>query len=126
MPPDITLITPIFVGDQAMPQLFGLAANRAHRSDVGGMAPGSMPLSQELYQAGVIIPSLKLVEAGRLNQAMIDLLLANVRTPEERAGDLRAQMAANHKGAERTQELVTKYGQNEVEHYMAGLLSYAE
>jgi len=57
---------------------------------------------------------------------LMDLLLANVRTPEERAGDLRAQMAANRKGAERIQELVAKYGRDEVERYMAGLLSYAE
>lgn len=124
--PDITLITPIFIGNGLEQQLFGFSANRAHHSDVGGMAPGSMPLSQELYQEGVIIPPLKLAEAGHLNQGLLDLLLANVRTPEERAGDLRAQMAANRKGAERMQELVSKYGQDDVEHYMAGLLSYAE
>lgn len=124
--PDITLIAPIFVGDGSEQQLFGFAANRAHHSDVGGMAPGSMPLSTELYQEGVIIPPLKLAEAGRVNQGLMDLLLANVRTPDERAGDLRAQMAANRKGAERMQELVAKYGQDEVERYMGGLLSYAE
>lgn len=124
--PDITLITPIFIGEGTDLQLFGFAANRAHHSDVGGMAPGSMPLSQELYQEGVIIPPLKLAEAGHLNQGLMGLLLANVRTPQERAGDLRAQMAANHKGVERVGELVAKYGQDEVEHYMSGLLSYAE
>jgi N-methylhydantoinase B len=124
--PDITLITPIFIGEGTDLQLFGFAANRAHHSDVGGMAPGSMPLSQELYQEGVIIPPLKLAEAGHLNQGLMGLLLANVRTPQERAGDLRAQMAANRKGVERMGELVGKYGRDEVEHYMAGLLSYAE
>jgi N-methylhydantoinase B len=124
--PDITLITPIFIGDEPEQRLFGFAANRAHHSDVGGMTPGSMPLSQELYQEGVIIPPLKLVEAGHLNQPMLSLLLANVRTPDERTGDLRAQMAANQKGVERMQELVAKYGRAEVEHYMAGLLQYAE
>lgn len=124
--PDITLITPIFIDDGAEQELFGFVANRAHHSDVGGMAPGSMPLSQELYQEGVIIPPLKLVEAGHLNHGLMSLLLANVRTPDERAGDLRAQMAANRKGAERVQELVARYGRAEVEHYMAGLLHYAE
>jgi len=124
--PDITLITPIFVGEGALQELFGFAANRAHHADIGGMTPGSMPLSQELYQEGVIIPPLKLVEGGRVNQGVLDLLLANVRTPEERAGDLRAQMAANHKGVERMRELVARYGREEVEHYMRGLLAYAE
>jgi N-methylhydantoinase B len=85
-----------------------------------------MPLSTELFQEGVIIPPLKLVEAGRLNEGLLGLLLANVRTSEERAGDLRAQLAANNKGVERMLEVVNRYGQAEVSHYMAGLLEYAE
>jgi len=141
--PDITIITPVFYPPPhhtkntkedapqpprslAPPQLFGFVANRAHHADVGGMTPGSMPLSQELYQEGVIIPPLKLVEAGRLNQGLMGLLLANVRTPEERAGDLRAQLAANNKGVERMIEVVDRYGQTEVRYYMSGLLEYAE
>jgi len=124
--PDITLVTPIFMDEGNDRQLIGFAANRAHHSDVGGMSPGSMPLSQELYQEGVIIPPLKLAEGGRINQALLDLLLSNVRTPEERAGDLRAQMAANRKGVERMHELVARYGLDEVKHYMQGLLNYAE
>jgi N-methylhydantoinase B len=124
--PDITLVTPIFITKDGAQQLGGFAANRAHHSDVGGMSPGSMPLSQELYQEGVIIPPLKLAEGGRINQELLDLLLANVRTPDERAGDLRAQMAANRKGIERMHELVARYGLDEVEHYMRGLLDYAE
>ncbi|NOX63068.1 MAG: hydantoinase B/oxoprolinase family protein [Chloroflexi bacterium] len=124
--PDITLIMPIFIEEEGESSLFGFVANRAHHADVGGAAPGSMPLSQELYQEGVIIPPLKLVERGRVNQALMDLFLANVRTPEERAGDLRAQMAANRRGGERMKALVTKYGRNEIERYMKGLLEYAE
>lgn len=120
--PDITLITPIFMGEE----LLGFAANRAHHADVGGMSPGSMPLSRELFQEGVIIPPLKLVEGGRVNQGLMDLLLANVRTPQERAGDLRAQMAANRKGEQRLGELVARYGRAEVTHYMRALLDYAE
>jgi N-methylhydantoinase B len=123
--PDITMVAPIFLetGDR---RLIGFAANRAHHSDVGGMVPGSMPLAQELYQEGVIIPPLKLVGGGELNREVWDLLLANVRTPEERAGDLRAQMAANHKGVERLHQLVTRYGLDQVQAYMRGLLDYAE
>jgi N-methylhydantoinase B len=121
--PDITLITPVFVeGDE----LFGFVASRAHHADVGGMSPGSMPLSTEIFQEGVIIPPLKLVEAGQLNTGVMQLLLANVRTPEERAGDLQAQLAANKKGAARLLEVVSRYGQGEARRYMAGLLDYAE
>jgi N-methylhydantoinase B len=132
--PDITLVTPIFLpspqstlkGGGQGEELIGFAANRAHHSDVGGISPGSMPLAQELYQEGVIIPPLKLAAGGRINQALFDLLLANVRTPEERAGDLWAQMAANRKGVERLKELIARYSLNEVQHYMQGLLDYAE
>ena len=124
--PDITLINPIFVDKNGIQELFGFVANRAHHSDVGGMTPGSMPLSNELFQEGVIIPPLKLVKGDVVNQELMDLLLANVRTPEERAGDLRAQMAANKMGVERIGELVNRYGHQEVEHYMHGLLEYAE
>lgn len=127
--PDITIITPVFVeaGEKnSLPHLLGFVANRAHHADVGGMTPGSMPLSQELFQEGVIIPPLKLVEGGQVNRGLMGLLLANVRTPDERAGDLRAQLAANHKGVERMLEIVNRYGQKTVGHYMAGLLQYAE
>jgi N-methylhydantoinase B len=146
--PDITMITPILVGAeeqrvrrvQQKPSLrspqspslpasqfpFGFVASRAHHADVGGMSPGSMPLSQEIFQEGVIIPPLKLVEGGQFNQSLMDLLLANVRTPEERAGDLRAQVAANRKGVERFIEVIDTCGQAEVRHYMLGLLEYAE
>ena len=126
--PDITMITPVFVGEAETEssELFGFVASRAHHADVGGMTPGSMPLSTEIFQEGIIIPPLKLVEAGKLNQGVMDLLLANVRTAEERAGDLRAQLAANRKGVERLVEIIERYGQVEVAHYMTGLLAYAE
>ena len=120
--PDITLVTPIF----ADLHVLGFVANRAHHSDVGGMSPGSMPLSQEIYQEGIIIPPLKLVEGGHLNQGVLDLLLANVRTAHERAGDLHAQMAANNKGVDRMTELVARYGQDEISAAMQDLLIYSE
>ncbi len=133
--PDITMITPIFYSDPdragkkrppAPDILFGFVANRAHHADVGGMTPGSMPLAQEIFQEGIIIPPLKLVEKGQLNEGVMNLLLANVRTPAERAGDIRAQMAANRKGVARVAEVIDRYGQAEVSHYMTGLLEYAE
>lgn len=124
--PDITLVEPIFVEDRGKLRLLGLTANRAHHSDVGGISPGSMPLSQELYQEGMIIPPIKLVEAGQMNQAVMDLLLANVRTPEERAGDLRAQIAANHKGTQRIKQMAQQYGPDELSRLMQGLLDYSE
>ena len=120
--PDITLIAPVF----AAGKLFALVANRAHHSDVGGISPGSMPLSTNLFEEGVVIPPLKLVQSGERNQAVLDLLLANVRTPQERAGDLRAQIAANRRGVERVIELIARYGAGEVAVAMRGLLDYAE
>ncbi|HEY45478.1 MAG TPA: hydantoinase B/oxoprolinase family protein [Anaerolineae bacterium] len=122
--PDITLITPVFI-DHGQ-DVLGFSANRAHHSDVGGMTPGSMPLSHELYQEGVIIPPLKLIEGGEINQGLFDLLLANVRTPDEREGDIRAQIAANQRGVTRMGELVARYGRQQIEKYMSGLLEYAE
>jgi N-methylhydantoinase B len=137
--PDVTLVTPIFVpaddlfsqidfsgGKRDEYHLFGFVASRAHHADVGGMTPGSMPLSTEIFQEGIIIPPLKIMERGELNRSLMDLLLANVRTPEERAGDLRAQLSANAKGVARMLEIVDRYGQQEVRFYMAGLLAYAE
>lgn len=124
--PDITLVSPVFTEVNGHDQLLGFVANRAHHSDVGGMSPGSMPLSQELYQEGVIIPPLKLVSAGQRNQELWDFFLANVRTPMERAGDLYAQLAANRTGIERLQALVVRYGQEVVTENMEALLTYSE
>ena len=84
--PDITVVTPIFLDGQRI----GFAANRAHHSDVGGSAPGSMSsLSTDVYQEGFRIPPVKLVVKGRTDNQVQRILLANVRTPKERLGDLR-------------------------------------
>lgn len=121
--PDITMITPIFAGE-ASPSFF--AASRAHHADVGGMAPGSLPLSTEIYQEGIIIPPLKLYRAGVLNAEVLDLILANVRTPAERRGDLAAQRAAAAVGERRLQELVAAHGLAEVRAYARHLCDYSE
>ncbi len=118
--PDITLVTPIYVEGT----LFGFTANRAHHADVGGMAPGSMPIALELYQEGLILPPIKLAEGGKLNRGVWDMILANVRTPTERAGDLHAQLSANQRGVQRMLELVARYGKEEITAYSQHLLAY--
>lgn len=127
--PDITLVTPIFLSlsdSHNSQKLVGFAASRAHHADVGGMTPGSMPVAREIFQEGLIIPPLKLFESGKINQGVVDIILANVRTPQERSGDIWAQIAANNRGVERLKEMITRYGITEVHHYMKALLDYAE
>lgn len=120
--PDITLVSPVFQEQD----LLGYVASRAHHADIGGLAPGSMAIAREIYQEGLIIPPIRLARSGIIDQAVLDLLAANVRTPQERLGDLRAQMAANHRGAQRLSALVNRYGLPEVRQYMAAQLDYAE
>jgi N-methylhydantoinase B len=120
--PDITLVSPVFL-DRL---LIGFVANRAHHADVGGMTPGSMPIAREIYQEGLIIPPIKLFSAGVLSQSVLDLILANVRTPKERSGDIWAQIASNQRGAARLLELTAHYGLQEVNLYMRQLLAYSE
>lgn len=125
--PDITLVTPVFIENaKGKPTLFGFTASRAHHADVGGIAAGSMPVAREIYQEGLIIPPLKLFSAGEINQSLMDLILSNVRTPQERSGDLWAQIAANSRGAIRLVDLVSLYGVQEVYQYMHALLGYTE
>lgn len=120
--PDITLIEPVFVQDR----LAFFVANRAHHSDVGGMSPGSMPLANEIFQEGLIIPPVKLYCKGQLNIALWELLLANVRTPTERRGDFLAQINACHIAEKRLQEMVAKYSLETLQTYSTALLDYAE
>ncbi len=120
--PDVTCISPVFFDKK----LSFFVANRAHHSDIGGMTPGSMPLATEIFQEGLIIPPLKIVEAGRLNQQVFDLFLANVRTPEERKGDLLAQLAANEKGKLRLVETLRKFGLPKILRYTRLIQDYTE
>ncbi|MBN1137029.1 MAG: hydantoinase B/oxoprolinase family protein [Anaerolineae bacterium] len=126
--PDITMVSPVFLqeaaGKESDPSF--VVASRAHHADVGGMSPGSMPLASEIYQEGLIIPPVKLADAGRTNQEVLALILRNVRTPVERRGDLAAQMAAHRVGEQRLREIVARYGLAETLRYAHGLLAYAE
>ena len=123
--PDLTLVTPVF-GDEPDSPLLGYVASRAHHADVGGMAPGSMPLSTEVYAEGLIIPPVTLLAAGRRNEGLWQVLLANTRTPEEREGDLAAQLAAASVGSRRLRELFARYGTPTVDAHANALLAYAE
>ena len=122
--PDITLVSPVFLGRTRQPAFY--VANRAHHSDVGGMTPGSMPLAREVYQEGLIIPPIKLVRRGAIVPDVLSLILANVRTPDEREGDLTAQIAANRVADVRLRHIVAKYGRIRTERYASALQDYTE
>jgi N-methylhydantoinase B len=124
--PDITLVAPIHVPVDGELRLIGFAANRAHHADVGGISAGSMPTATEIFQEGIIIPPIKLWEAGRANEAALALILRNVRTPHERRGDLAAQTAANRTAALRMAELVSRWRLPGVEAHTEALIAYAE
>jgi N-methylhydantoinase B len=122
--PDITMVSPVVIEGKDEPSFF--VASRAHHADVGGMSPGSMPLATEIYQEGLIIPPLKLVKAGTTSEEVQALILRNVRTPLERRGDLKAQIAAHRVGERRLQEIAERYGLEEMHRYAHGLIAYAE
>lgn len=104
--PDWTLIAPVFVGDECV----GFVANRAHHADTGGATPGSMPMASEIFEEGLRIPPVKIVRDGRLEESLWTLIRHNVRTPDERMGDLMAQIGANRIGILRLRELMEQDG----------------
>jgi N-methylhydantoinase B len=122
--PDITLVQPVFLKGHTTPSYY--VANRAHHSDVGGITPGSMPLSRSIYQEGIRIPPVHLMRDGEVVHDVLAVILANVRTPREREGDLTAQIAANRTGERRLAALSRKYGVDTVTDYMGWLQDYAE
>ena len=124
--PDVTLVAPVHYEERGRPVLAGYVANRGHHADIGGAAPGSLPISTELYQEGIIIPPIKLVEEGRLNEPLLALICRNSRTPEERWGDFAAQIAAIRTGQRRLTSLAERYGLGTVHEHMSALLDYAE
>ena len=93
--PDVTLVSPVDINGE----IVGYAVSHAHHSDVGGMTPGSMPSgSRTIFQEGLVIPPVRILNRGVLVDDIIELLLANVRTPSVRRVDLLAQLAANNIG----------------------------
>src|SRR5579863_2416155 len=121
--PDLTMVMPVFAARSARPLFY--VANRAHHADVGGAHAGSMGLSREIFEEGLRIPPVKIMERGRIVRDVMEMLLANVRTPREREGDLTAQIAACRIGERRLQALVAKYGRREVTAYGRHLLDYS-
>ncbi|MGB6194452.1 MAG: hydantoinase B/oxoprolinase family protein, partial [Terracidiphilus sp.] len=106
--PDITMVAPVFVRrGSARPAFY--VANRAHHADVGGMHPGSMGPCREIAQEGIRIPPVMLMRGGKMDAQVLAILLANVRTPREREGDLTAQLGACHIGIARMQDLVRRF-----------------
>jgi len=127
--PDITLVAPVYVSKRRRsirerPDFY--VASRAHHADVGGAYPGSMGLCREIYQEGLRIPPVKLMRAGIMDRDLLWLLLNNVRTPEEREGDLGAQIAACHTGSERLREVCTRYGAVRAQQAAENILAYSE
>ncbi len=121
--PDITLISAVYDHSQA---LLGYVASRAHHSDVGGSTPGSMPLAREIFEEGLRIPPVRLYSEGERNEDIWRMILANVRTPMERAGDLDAQLAALHAGAARLVEIADRRGTDATRAAMSDLIDYAD
>src|SRR6202521_1390674 len=136
--PDITLVAPVYVAGSThfgkqrgrerprhiRPDFY--VASRAHHADVGGAYPGSMGLCREIYQEGLRIPPVKIMRAGKMQSDVLALLLNNVRTPQEREGDLGAQIAACHTGAERLREICERYGLERARTAARELLDYSE
>lgn len=122
--PDWTLVAPVH--DDAG-HLLGYAANRAHHSDVGGGAPGSMPAgATDVFQEGLRIPPVRLVRDGEEDRDLLALLLANTRTPQERVGDLRAQIGANRLTARRLGEVAEALSRDRLQEVAGATLDHAE
>lgn len=121
--PDITLISGVYT---PAGETLGYVASRAHHSDVGGSTPGSMPLAREIFEEGLRIPPVLLWKRGERDDHLWRMILANVRTPVERAGDLDAQVAALHTGATRLLEIAQRRGVTETLGAMDALIAYAD
>jgi N-methylhydantoinase B len=143
--PDITLVMPVYCSHPNKIRRAAVAplrpggakprrhtapdfyvASRAHHADVGGTYPGSMGPCREIYQEGLRIPPVKIMRGGKLVADVLALLLNNVRTPEEREGDLGAQIAACQTGAQRLREICDRYGIARAKQAAADLLVYSE
>ena len=112
--PDVTLIAPLFINND----LIGFVANRAHHADIGSETPGSMPLSSDLSEEGLIIEPALLVRDGVIEEIFFNDLMKHMRNPKESAGDFIAQIASNRRGLVRLAALITKIG---VDSYLKGL-----
>ena len=121
--PDINIIAPVFVEGR----IVAFVANIAHHADVGGMVPGSeAAICTSIFQEGIRIPPVRIMLEGRINRDVLDLVLLNSRTPEERIGDLQAQLAANVVGTRSVEALFTRYGVDATERTVAAYMDFTE
>lgn len=120
--PDVNVISPAFHGDT----LLGFSCVRAHWPDVGSAQPGSYGAVTEVFGEGLRLPPVRLYAAGELSRDVDAIIFANVRTPEERRGDLNAQVAANRRGSQRLSELADKYGTDTLLRIMGEVMDYSE
>ncbi|MBI2487244.1 MAG: hydantoinase B/oxoprolinase family protein [Deltaproteobacteria bacterium] len=120
--PDVTCIAPVFVEGKV--EFF--VASRAHHADIGGITPGSMPLSTSIHEEGIIIPPSKLYRKGRLNSSLFKKILSATRDPEEREGDFKAQVGALELGEKRLKAVVEKYSLEKIKAAGFELLDYSE
>ena len=120
--PDVNVVAPAF----HQGRLLGFGCVRAHWPDIGSATPGSYGAVTEIYGEGLRLPPVRLYRGGRPDPAVEAIILANVRTPAERLGDLRAQVAANYRAAQRLGELAAKYGSDALLDIMQEVLDYSE
>jgi N-methylhydantoinase B len=120
--PDVNVVMPAFHEGT----LLGFACVRAHWPDIGSNTPGSYGTATEIYGEGLRLPPVRLVKAGVPNADVEAIIFTNVRTPEERRGDLRAQIAANLRGVTRLGELAKKYGAGRLLKIMQEVMDYSE
>jgi N-methylhydantoinase B len=121
--PDLTMVMPVYTPKASRPAFY--VANRAHHADIGGAHAGSMGLARDIFQEGLRIPPVKILESGHVARDIMSVLLANVRTPREREGDLTAQVAACRIGERRLIGMAAKYGSAEILVYGRHLLDYS-
>lgn len=121
--PEHTLFKPIFIDGEVV----AYAVAIGHLAEVGGMTPGGFAgEATEIYQEGIQIPPVKIIEEGKDNEAIWKMLLANVRTPRHNYGDIRALISAVDLGEKRLTELIHKYGKEQFLEIVDGLLDYSE
>lgn len=120
---DVVILYPVFVGDN----LIAWTVNKAHWTEVGGTYPGSATTSStDIFQEGLHLRFLKLVDEGKMNNALVEMIRTNVRLPESTIGDMHAGIAACRVGGRRIVELAEKYGTDDLLAAMISLLDYGE
>lgn len=117
---DVAVIVPFFHEGQHR----GYAATVAHHVDIGGMAPGGLSISRDLYQEGIIIPSTRLIRNGQIVDEIFSLITANIRSPRQMGGDFRAQVAAALLGQRRIADIIGRFGVETVERFSEELIEY--